>query len=1030
MVERVEALVLTMSADLTRMEKAYQRAQKQTDATTRAIERRFDQMNDRVVRSGEDMGDGLNRAIASIGIGYAVRELGQYADAWTNLRNTVRQYESVLGPVDTASRELVAISNDAGVAIDALGTVFGGASRAATKFGYEGEQVFQFMEAVSKGAAIANNGVSAVSGAMVQLSQSLGSPKVQLGEFNSLIEGTPRLAQAFADGIGKANGDLSRLRELIASGDISGQELFTGLLSQLGKIRSEFAGVDTTIGRAITTLQNSAIEYVGSVDQSLGVSQKLAGLITQVSNNLDLLASAAIAAAVVIGGPGLVKQLGAAGNKFAEVAKAFNDQRSALTSSVASLRKLAVEQARVAESAAFMLKLQQDVRRDALATVQSNATLSAAYLRQEQALRAQVFAREALNDANNKAGSGEGPRMLALREVELATRKLQQTELELAAVRRAAPPEVRALYAANTELSKTQIAAANASRNLAETQGALSVATKASSESALLVKSAWAGLTTFLSGPFGTILTIAALTLAFQALGSEAPKAAEKVDEARQLLDKAAAARSSIETDTARIKTINEGLTEAILAQGEAAQTTAALEIAAITERIAKNKELEQVYKSRAAADLASARRRRDSEREQQGRILAQIAGRAPLGDVRQLGSLGTGGLIDAATREAERASLASERISRDQQRLLEIVADQRELDAEIRSLEDIVAGRGQGEASPTSPVTSADGAGAGRSSLNRYQTDLERLNETLAEIGKAKDSDANKSRAALQAMLDYGKAVGDMDAAVEAWLANGGLLTDADVKILEAEVDGARELYTTLVDIQALDIEIPVEVDQTDLDEFLRQAEETAVKIGAVDTPEIIQLKEDIGEAVKDGFRQGLQDDNWGEALRGLLASAMTSALDDTLTEVGNWLGDLIVQLGQASVDSGFWTSLANGVGSFFGGGRAAGGPVSAGGAYRVNESGKGEFLFMGNNAGQVLTAAQINGLTAGGGRGSGGLVINAGLTVQGSIDAASWPMVQQAMAAQERRIAQQVPGMIDKRVIDGKRNRQGGYR
>lgn len=1030
--ERVEALVLTMSADLRRMEKAYARAQQQTDATTRAIERRFDQMNDRVARSAEDTGDSIQRALASIGIGYAIRELGQYADAWTNLRNTVRQYESVLGPVDTASRQLVAISNEAGVAVDALGGVFGGAARSAEKFGYEGEQVFQFMEAVSKGAAIANTGVAAVDGAMRQLSQSIGSPTVQLGEFNSIIEGTPRLAQAFADGIKEANGDVAELRRLISSGEISGQELFAGLLSQLGQIRAEFAGVDTTIGRAITTLQNAAIEYVGTVDQSLGASQKLAGLIEQVAANLDLFAAAALAATVALGGRGLAAAVVATAQRFQEARAAYVQTADALRDNVKALRAQALEQAKAAASAQQAVGLQRALRDMAAEQVFNVAELAEAYRREQHAIAEVARARKALTDVNTRAASADHATAMNRVAVELATHRLQEAEADLAQLQRSRPAELATFVRANQQLSESQLVAADASRKLGQTQKELSAATASASGAGLRTTAVMAGLNSFLAGPFGTIALIGALTFAFQALGREAPKAVDKVNEAQNLLNKAAAARSAIETDTARITKINEGLTEAIRTQGEAARATADVEIAAINERIAKNRELEQVYKDRAAADLAEARRRREEERARDGRILAQIAGRAPLGDVRQLGSLGTGGLIDAATREAQRAVRAGERISRDQQRLLEIVADQKELDAEIRGLEDIIAGRGQTDASPASPVSSAGGAGSERSSLNRYQTDLERLNETLAEIGKAKDTEANKSRAALQAMLDFGRAVGDMDKAVEAWLANGGLLTDADVKLLEQEVDAARDLYLTLDDIGSLDIEVPVEVDQTDLDEFLRQAEKTAIKIGAVDTPEIAQLKEDVGEAVKDGFRQGLQDDNWGEELRSMLASAMTSALDDTLTDIGNWVGDLIVQMGQSSGDSSFWSSLASGIGSFFGGGRSSGGPGMPNRYYKVNEQGPGkeEFLFMGNNAGQVLTAAQINSLTAGGGRGGAGVTINAGLTVQGSIDAASWPMVQQAMAAQERRIAQAVPTIIDRQVVDGKRNRRPGYR
>jgi hypothetical protein len=79
-----------------------------------------------------------------------------------------------------------------------------------------------------------------------------------------------------------------------------------------------------------------------------------------------------------------------------------------------------------------------------------------------------------------------------------------------------------------------------------------------------------------------------------------------------------------------------------------------------------------------------------------------------------------------------------------------------------------------------------------------------------------------------------------------------------------------------------------------------------------------------------------------------------------------------------------------------------------------------------MGNNPGQVLTAAQVNAKVAGGARGS--VSINAPLIVQGSIDAATWPQVQRAMAENNQKLMQVVPHMIDGRTIENRRYRRYG--
>jgi hypothetical protein len=72
---------------------------------------------------------------------------------------------------------------------------------------------------------------------------------------------------------------------------------------------------------------------------------------------------------------------------------------------------------------------------------------------------------------------------------------------------------------------------------------------------------------------------------------------------------------------------------------------------------------------------------------------------------------------------------------------------------------------------------------------------------------------------------------------------------------------------------------------------------------------------------------------------------------------------------IGGSSGGGGFWSSL---IGAVFGGGRASGGPVSAGGLYRVNEDGpellnvgNQSYLMMGNRGGTVTPNSQLGGKT-----------------------------------------------------------------
>lgn len=298
------------TANMKQLETAMIRYGNAMEAAAARQDRAFRQSNANISRSANQLNQSLRNAVAIGALAVAGREVIEYEATWRNLSNTLSLYEDTIGPAAEATTRLNAVAIGASVKIGELGNLTGAAARAvgASKGAFEdaGEAVFDFAELTSKAAQISNNGSAAVSGALTQLSQAIASPRVQLGEFNSIIEGTPRLAQAFADGIAKANGSIFELRQLIISGDISGTDLISGLISQADVLRAEFDGLETGAAEALNRFQNRLAEFIGTNDSAIAAQQGLAAAIDFVSDNLDQLTDA-----IVIGGAALGGFLGA-----------------------------------------------------------------------------------------------------------------------------------------------------------------------------------------------------------------------------------------------------------------------------------------------------------------------------------------------------------------------------------------------------------------------------------------------------------------------------------------------------------------------------------------------------------------------------------------------------------------------------------------------------------------------------------------------------------------------------------------------
>lgn len=167
--------------------------------------------------------------------------------------------------------------------------------------------------------------------------------------------------------------------------------------------------------------------------------------------------------------------------------------------------------------------------------------------------------------------------------------------------------------------------------------------------------------------------------------------------------------------------------------------------------------------------------------------------------------------------------------------------------------------------------------------------------------------------------------------------------------------------------------------------------------------------LRENTREAVKQGLRQGLVTDDWGTALREIVAENLTEGLNDTIDRLADLLSDIL--LGKPGGDGGALSAIWSAISGSFGGARAGGGGVMAGRSYLVGEKGP-EILRMGpGQNGEILNAEQVNALAAPAG---GGTYIDARTTI-GGVDFATWPQVQAALAAQTRAIAARVPGAVN---------------
>jgi tape measure domain-containing protein len=224
--------------------------------------------------------------------------LVRISDAGTELSNKLAIAAGEIGGINNGFDRLVKIANDARAPLGALGTLFQRGAIAAKELGATQGDLFNFVDTVAKGLAIQGGAANTARGALIQLSQSLGSGIVRAEEFNSVLEGAFPIALAAARGLDAAGGSVAKLRTLVISGKVASDDFFRAILSQQAELTELFERSTPTIGQAFTVLRNNLTQSARDFNEATGAATAFAILVLAVSKNLDVLSDALIAVAI------------------------------------------------------------------------------------------------------------------------------------------------------------------------------------------------------------------------------------------------------------------------------------------------------------------------------------------------------------------------------------------------------------------------------------------------------------------------------------------------------------------------------------------------------------------------------------------------------------------------------------------------------------------------------------------------------------------------------------------------------------
>jgi lambda family phage tail tape measure protein len=242
-------------------------------------------------RSSERLRGFLVRAFTIGAVLELSRQVITLADTYNRLQNQLRVVTDSTEELNTVTDRLFDISQQTRTSFEGNIQLYQRLRIATDELGASQEELFLFTERVGQALSVFGISSEQARGALLQLSQGLQSGIFRAEEFNSILEGAFPIVQAAARGIEGLDGSVGALRQRVLDGNLTSREFFEGFLAGSEEIEEQFRQTSVTIGQGFTLVGNSALGFVGRLEETVDAAGGAGQALQQLSEIIDALST-------------------------------------------------------------------------------------------------------------------------------------------------------------------------------------------------------------------------------------------------------------------------------------------------------------------------------------------------------------------------------------------------------------------------------------------------------------------------------------------------------------------------------------------------------------------------------------------------------------------------------------------------------------------------------------------------------------------------------------------------------------------
>ena len=225
-------------------------------------------------------------AISGLITGVIIKDTIALADAYTSVTARLRLVSSSTQEFTAVQKALFATAQNTRSSFEQTVDLYSSLRRSTIDLGVSQEKLVELTGGIGKALAISGAKGASAEAALIQLGQGFAAGALRGQEFMSVAEQAPAILDVLSKGLGKTRGELKKMAD---EGLITTTVFIEGFTAGSKNLERQFQTLPVTVDGSMTRIKNAIMTTVGSMDQLLGATSKLAKAFSSVAKGIEFL---------------------------------------------------------------------------------------------------------------------------------------------------------------------------------------------------------------------------------------------------------------------------------------------------------------------------------------------------------------------------------------------------------------------------------------------------------------------------------------------------------------------------------------------------------------------------------------------------------------------------------------------------------------------------------------------------------------------------------------------------------------------